>query len=305
MNPVIRHFLPSVVRGVYRADDEFSKIEDDQSFARFVKAKLRFLPPAIATKFLDHLSFDDDFGSAKRRLTLSRDLFDSAGTIAQRANTFFRLHPYFQNALGASGELEGAENFLEVHFVRKVLAPLLNDHGMGIVRPQHQVGPYFLDFALIGASKFAIEVDGFGKFKHRRDFDNFIQRQNYITSHGWRVIRFTYAQIMENTGPTLKLLHSLLKDDAQSRCFLRGQPQIGLLWEPDADTKNPQVMEIVNDFYRVQDNFTETVLAAGENPAPFCVRDSFKLGVPFVALAISALYKFLEAVQSVVDVDFL
>ena len=304
MNPVIRHFLPSVVRGVYRANDEFSKIEDDQSFARFVKAKLRFLPPAIATKFLDHLSFDDDFGSAKRRLTLSRDLFDSAGTIEQRANTFFRLHPYFQNALGENGELEGAENFLEVRFVRKVLAPLLNDHGMGIVRPQHQVGAYFLDFALMGASKFAIEVDGFGKFKHRRDFDNFIQRQNYITSHGWRVIRFTYAQIMENTGPTLKLLHSLLKDDAQSRCFLTGQQQTGLFGETLDGTEKPQGIECVNNFYRVQDHFAEAALAADSHAAPLCIVDNFDLGVPFVALAISALYKFLEAVQSVVDIDF-
>lgn len=304
MNPVVRHFLPSVVRGVYRADDEFSKIEDDQSFARFVKAKLCFLPPTIAAKLRDHLSFDDDLGSAKRRLTLSRDLFDSGRTSVQRANTFFRLHPYFQNALGENREIEGAENFLEVYFVRKVLAPLLNDDGMRIVRPQHQVGPYFLDFALMGASKLAIEVDGFGKFKQRCDLDNFIKRQNYITSQGWRVIRFTYAQIMENTGPTLKLLHSLLKDDAQSRCFLTGQQQTGFFWEAFDGTEKPQAIECVNDFYRVQDHLAEVALAAESQAVPIRVVDNFDLGVPFVALAISALYDFLEAVQSVVDIDF-
>ncbi len=305
MNPVVRHFLPSVVRGVYRADDEFSKIENEQGFARFVEAKVRFLPPPIAAQFRQHFSFNGDFENAKRQLTLPADLFESGRTSTQRANAFFRLHPYFQNALGENPEIEGADNYLEVHFVKKILAPLLNNEGMRSVRPQHQVGPYFLDFALAGESRFAIEVDGFGKFKQRSDLDNFIKRQNYITGQGWRVIRFTYAQVMGSTGVTLKLLHSLLKDDTQSRRFLTGQPpQTGMLWEADAEMTQPQVMEIVNDFYRVQDHFTETVLTAGEEAAPFRVRDSFNLGVPFVALGISTLYKFLEAVQSVVDVDF-
>lgn len=304
MNPAVRHFLPSVVRGVYRADDEFSKIEDGQEFERFVQAKLRFLPPTLAAEFLRHFSFDGDFDSAKRQLTLAGNLFERGRTTTQRANTFFKLHPYFQNALEGKAAIEGAENYLETHFVWRILASLLNDEGMSKVRPQHQVGPYFLDFALIGESKLAIEVDGFGKFKQRSDLDNFIKRQNYITSQGWWVIRFTYAQIMERTGASLKLLYSVLNGDAQSRRFLTGQAQIGLSWEADADREQPEVIEIVNDFYRIQDHFIEAVLVRNENAAPFCVRDSFKLGVPFVALAISALYQFLEAVQSVVVVDF-
>lgn len=303
MNPAIRHFLPSVVRGVYRADDEFSAVKDAESFANFVKTKLRFLPPEILAKFRHHFSFDGDFENAKRRLTLASNLFDSSRTSVQRAKSFFQQHPYFQNALGEKAAIEGADNYLEVHFVQKILALLLSDEGMRMVRPQHQVGPYFLDFAVIGESKFAIEVDGFGKFKERADLDNFIKRQNYITSQGWRVIRFTYAQIKENTGTALKLFHSLLKNDTQLQRFLVRQEQSGFVWE-SADTENPQALAIVNDFYRVQDHFTETVLAAGGNAAPIQVCDSFKLGVPFVALAISALYKFLDSVQSVVDIDF-
>lgn len=303
MNPAIRHFLPSVVRGVYRADDEFSAVKDSESFAHFVKAKLRFLPSEILAKFREHFSFDVDFESAKRRLTLANNLFDSSRTSVQRAKTFFRQHPYFQNALGEKSAIEGADNYLEVHFVQKILALLLSDEGMRMVRPQHKVGPYFLDFAMMGESKFAIEVDGFGKFKERTYLDNFIKRQNYITSQGWRVIRFTYAQIMENAGAALKLFYSLLKNDVQLQRFLVLQEQSGFVWE-SADTENPQALEIVNDFYRVQDHFTETVLAAGGNAAPIQVCDSFRLGVPFVALAISALYKFLDSVQSVVDIDF-
>lgn len=304
MNPAVRHFLPSVVRGVYRADSEFSKIEDGEGFEHFVQAKLLFLPPILATEFRHHFSGAGDFDSAKRQLTLEGNLFERGGTTIQRANTFFERHSYFSNALEGKAAIDGADNYLEVHFVRKILAPLLNDEGMRIVRPQHQVGPYFLDFALTGATKIAIEVDGFGKFKQRSDLDNFIKRQNYITSQGWRVIRFTYAQIMERTGAVLKLLHSLFNDDVQLRRFLTGQAQIGLSWEADADSEKPQLIEIVNDFYRVQDHFIEAVLARNKSAAPFCVRDSFKLGVPFVALAISALYQFLEAVQSVVAVDF-
>lgn len=304
MNPVVRHFLPSVVRGVYRADNEFSKIEDGERFERFVKAKLLFLPPTLAAEFRHHFSGDRDFDSAKRHLTLAENLFERGRTPTQRANTFFQRHPYFQNALEGKTAIQGADNYLEAHFVWKILAPLLNDEGMGMIRPQHQVGPYFLDFALAGTTKIAIEVDGFGKFKHRSDLDNFIKRQNYITSQGWRVIRFTYAQIMERTGAALKLFHSVLNDDAQSRRFLTGQVQIGLSLEADADKAEPPLIELVNDFYRVQDHFIEAVLARNETTVPFYVRDSFKLGVPFVALAISTLYQFLEAVQSVVAVDF-
>lgn len=305
MNPVVRHFLPSVVRGVYRADGDFSKVGDAQEFARFAERKLHFLPANLVAKFRHHFSFANDFDAAKRSLTLSSSLFDSGRTSTQRASTFFQRHLYFQNALGGNAEIDGAENYLEVHFVRKILAPLLTDAGMRSIAPQHKVGPYFLDFALKGESQFAIEIDGFGKFKQRSDLDNFIKRQNYITSQGWRVIRFTYAQVMESTGATLKSLHSLLKSDPQVRHFLTVQPpQTGALWGADEETDPPQVMEVVNDFYRVQDHFIETLLLDGGTVEPFCVRDNFNLGMPFVALAISALYQFLEAVQSVVDVDF-
>jgi len=202
MNPVVRHFLPSVVRGVYRADDEFSKIEDERGFKRFVEAKLKFLPSNVAAAFRRQLSLDEDFERAQRQQTLPDDLIEPVQTTAQRANAFFRLHTYFENALGTQAEIKEADNFLEIQFVRKVLAPLMSDAGLRNVQPQWSIGPYLVDFALEGASKFVIEVDGFGKFKERRDLDDFIRRQNYITSQGWRVIRFTYGQIMESTRVT-------------------------------------------------------------------------------------------------------
>jgi len=305
MNPVVRHFLPSVVRGVYRADDEFSKIEDERGFKRFVEAKLKFLPSNVAAAFRRQLSLDEDFERAQRQQTLPDDLIEPVQTTAQRANAFFRLHTYFENALGTQAEIKEADNFLEIQFVRKVLAPLMSDAGLRNVQPQWSIGPYLVDFALEGASKFVIEVDGFGKFKERRDLDDFISRQNYITSQGWRVIRFTYGQIMESTGVTLKSLHTLLKGDAQLRRFLTVQWHTGTLLNFFTRSAGPPVMDVVNDFYRVEDWFVEMVLsAAGQSAGAVRLKDGFDLGVPFVALAISALYKFLEAVQSVVDVDF-
>jgi len=127
MNPVVRHFLPSVVRGVYRVDDEFSKIADERGFQRFVEAKLKFLPSNVAAAFRRQLSLDEDFERAQRQQKLPDDLIEPVQTTAQqRANAFFRLHTYFENALGTKAEIEDADNFLEIQFVRKVLAPLMS-----------------------------------------------------------------------------------------------------------------------------------------------------------------------------------
>ena len=64
-------------------------------------------------------------------------------------------------------------------------------------------------------------------------------------------------------------------------------------------------MDIVNDFYHIQDHFAETVLAAARRSIALRVGDSFELGIQFHDYhdrPCSA--DFLEAVQSVVDVDF-
>ena len=115
MSPVVRHFLPSVVRGVYRADDEFAKIEDERAFKRFVDAKLRFLPPTLAEAFRRQLALDEDFERAQQQQTLPGDSIEPVQTTAQRANAFFRRHAYFENALGTQAEIKG---FFEIQFVR-------------------------------------------------------------------------------------------------------------------------------------------------------------------------------------------
>jgi very-short-patch-repair endonuclease len=265
MNPIIRHFLPSVIRGVYRYDDDFSSISDEESFSRFIEGKLKFLPSGVSESICRGVNLNHDFRIAQRQRTLPGDLLESGQTTAPRAKAFFRRHRYFDNALNGDrlatdADLKDAKNFLEIQFVKKVLVPLLSEKGLSAIQPQRNVGPYFVDFALEGATKLALEVDGFGKFKARQDLDDFIKRQNYITSQGWRVIRFTFGQVMESTGVTLRDLHNLLKADSELRRFLAIQWHTGFLRPPPSSEAGKDAIDLVNDFYRVQDWFIQSIL---------------------------------------------
>lgn len=309
VNPIIRHFLPSVIRGVYRFDDGFSQVKDEKDFQQFVEAKLRFLPGNIVDDVCRAAHFTEDFRSAQRQRTLSSDLFESVHAVAARAKTFFRRHPYFQNAqvgdrFATDAELKDAQNYLEIQFVRAILAPLLTDEGLRVVRPQRNVGPYFVDFALEGQSKLALEVDGFGKFKSRGDLDDFTRRQNYIAAQGWRVMRFTYGQVMETTEVTLREVHNLLKADTQLRRFLTVQWHTGPLRGLEPSEAGRSAIDLVNNFYRVQDWFAELALAESSASTVLRVEDNFGFEFPLVAASISALYEFLDAVTSIDDAEF-
>jgi ATP-dependent DNA helicase RecQ len=309
VNPIVRHFLPSVIRGVYRFDDSFSEVNDEKDFQQFVEGKLKFLPSNIVADVCQAAKFSQDFRSAQHQRTLPAELLESMQTVAQRAKAFFRLHRYFADALDGDRlatdvELKEAQNYLEIQFVKKILAPLLNAEGLRVIRPQRSVGPYFVDFALEGGTKLALEVDGFGKFKTRNDLDDFTKRQNYITAQGWRVIRFTYAQVMETTGVTLREMHNLLKADTQFRRFLTVQWHTAFFRELQPPEASRSAIDLVNNFYRIQDWLVEFALAEKSSGGPLLLKDNFGFEFPFVAAAISALYEFLDAVASIVDVGF-
>ena len=66
--------------------------------------------------------------------------------------------------------------------------------GLPVPVLQHPVGPFFLDLAY-PSIRLAIEYDGDahrGQERARRDLD----RQAYLTDAGWKVLRFTAAQVM-------------------------------------------------------------------------------------------------------------
>ena len=146
-----------MIRGVYRFDDSFPEVEDEKDFQQFVEGKLKFLPSNVVADVRRAAKLSEDFRSAQHQRTLPAELLESVQAVAQRAKVFFRLHRYFENALigdhmATDIELKEAQNYLEIQFVKKILAPLLNEEGLRAIRPQRSVGPYFVDFALEGGT---------------------------------------------------------------------------------------------------------------------------------------------------------
>ncbi len=295
MNPIIRNFLPSIARGVYRYDQHFCEVASPRDFNRFATGKLRLLPISVLPCL--KLNGDTDWETLRDRWALAPAELEDASLTTRRADLFFARHSYFANALERQPPWASPDNFLEIQFVRRILAPLLNDHGMEAVKPQHPVGPYVLDFALLGSVKYAFEVDGFTKFQSRPELDQFLDRQNYIISSGWQLFRFSYGQIMATPAATIAALRTVLERDSRLRAVLRnhaGTPS----------TSHSTTIEIVNDFYRVQDFFVEAALSSCNPRASITLHDAFGFDFPFVATAISALYEYLNAVESVVNVSF-
>jgi len=157
MNPLVRHFLPSVVRGVYRFDDELAKVQDEAAYASLVEGKFRFLPLDVKEQIQSRAKFNREYSYARSRYFLQDDRLHTRREWSNRAKTFFRTHPYFAEALRLSDDVEQSDKYLEIQFVKRILAPLLTSEGLKNVVPQRPVGPYKLDFAIEGANRFALE----------------------------------------------------------------------------------------------------------------------------------------------------
>ena len=73
---------------------------------------------------------------------------------------------------------------------------LLRAHRMSGLkfRRQHPIGPYFTDFACV-ARKLAIEIDG-EHHAFQQDADS--RRTDILEQAGWRVIRFTASEAVQN-----------------------------------------------------------------------------------------------------------
>lgn len=59
-------------------------------------------------------------------------------------------------------------------------------------RRQHPIGPYFADFACI-EKKVVVEIDG---GYHDRQYDQDRQRQAFLESKGWQVMRFSNEDVL-------------------------------------------------------------------------------------------------------------
>jgi hypothetical protein len=148
INRSILHFLPSQVRGVYRFDATYKNDLDGEAYSHFVENKLRFLPCSLIGPIRNYIQFNNRIAP-----------HTSHGKHVQRRKSFFERHRYFQNAL--DGEENGSENYLEIQFVKKILAPILTDAGHAAVQPQKKIGPYFADSTIESPFILVLEVDGF------------------------------------------------------------------------------------------------------------------------------------------------
>jgi ATP-dependent DNA helicase RecQ len=109
---------------------------------------------------------------------------------------------------------------------------------------------------------------------------------------------------MHTTALTRRKLYTIFKADAKLRHYLAVRTVPATLFELAQPQLKQTGLEVVNWFYEVQDWFTEFLLASPQTPDTVTLTDGFGLGIPFVALAISSLFEFLDAVAGVLDVDF-
>lgn len=109
---------------------------------------------------------------------------------------------------------------------------------------------------------------------------------------------------MQTTGVTLREMHSLLKADTRFRHYLTVQWHTAFFNEFQQPESCRSAIDLVNNFYRVQNWLVEFALSAESSTEPLLLNDNFDFEFPIVAAAICTLYEFLDAIGSVVEVDF-
>lgn len=76
---------------------------------------------------------------------------------------------------------------------------------------QYVEGKYRIDFVIYD-KKIAIELDGHEGHKTKEQRTNDTQRERYLTSKGWKVIRFTGTEIFQNCKKCVNEVQELIKE---------------------------------------------------------------------------------------------
>lgn len=313
MNDLVKYFLPSSIRGVYRFDERITRISTTDEAKEFVETKLRFLPGRYADVLRELTNLETvDFSSIVegRLLSLRGPKFYTE--TKKRYQQYFSSYAYFNNQVEPK---EGEPNYLEAEFVRRILAPILTSEGLLKFQPQTTIESYLADFSVRGSLNYVFEVDGFGKFASRQSLDKFLKRQNVLVRNGWKVFRYSYSDIVDNKELTRKQMFRILKDDERLRPFLRdqlsqheGQQDFGLLPRIQTDGVKPKewdFVDLVNDFYLVQDLYvSHQIQSSPKTETPLCIYDRLPYPLPLVGLALSDLYMFLRDIEHLFGLDF-
>ena len=290
---MLKQFLPSLSRGVYRFNQQLANYLKDGNAERFVETKQAFLPRKYRDAIEKLIEFSDDEASILKN---SLPKLDGQGANTQRANQFFLQHPCLAT--------QNDNNYLEREFIRLIFARIFSLDDLSIwVVPQFSVLNYRLDFAVFGDDSYAIEVDGFGKFKQRADSDGFLRRQNDITEEGWRVYRYSYADVVENTAATLQKLTAIFAKDEILANIIRNAPAKAQASLFDFDDDAAILLcDVVDDFYAIQDLFIDKIETLGQ--PSISIDDELGYDFSLSALALSNLYEWYDAIFKVFDVDY-
>ena len=79
-------------------------------------------------------------------------------------------------------------------------------------RRQHPVGPYIADFACL-SPRLIVEIDG-SSHDHRGEHD--VERTEYLRSVGWRVVRFSNEDVLNDPQVVVDAIARELTDTSAS-----------------------------------------------------------------------------------------
>lgn len=111
----------------------------------------------------------------------------------------------------------------EAQCLREIIHPVIGDKGLDHCIPQYEVTSedqrnYRIDFALLSTKKkVAIEIEGYSYHGEGRvsekEFRRQAERQNYLQSSGWLLVRLVYGEIVSNPSSCRSMLRRAIRDD--------------------------------------------------------------------------------------------
>lgn len=294
-------FLPAYALGVYRLDDDLSAFKSPEMMREFGEKKLRCLPVEIY-KFASIIYENQQ--DLVWDIPYLEPVLDNANR-PQSYRDFLNRHDYFENwNTKERKNSHGDENYLEIEFVKEVLSRVLKDTGLSFVKPQYSIQGYLADFMVKGQNEYVIEVDGFEKLTTSPDaFSNFLHRQNVFQNAGYPVFRFSHADITKNWEKAARTLVQAFSKDNVLINHLH-QTQRRTLLGVDRQLPLPCPSDLVDLFFGAQGHFALTLLPSCGALNQVVLRDSLGLPFPWLALALSSLYQWLDGIEKLFDVRF-
>jgi very-short-patch-repair endonuclease len=94
--------------------------------------------------------------------------------------------------------------------LERALAALVRAHGLPAPELNARVGGFEVD-ALWRAERLAVECDGWEFHRDRRSFQRDRDKANALQLHGWRVLRFTHADVAEQPERVARAIAAALR----------------------------------------------------------------------------------------------